>query len=367
MVTDTPETIGAASPPHGASARQQAWHAVQLGAQPLWQTAHQWTVAALLVGCIVIGCYTLLLTWPLTQNNAKVNFEGNCENRESQFHWYDRQIYGLVLEPCEVEETNPERTGDANAPAAQDDTLENQDTASNALDLPGSADLEDTALNLQGDEADLSAAAQPAQRPDPALDDNAQTNSSPVTKPAKPSAQGSGDDAEDTQEEKELKAFAASRQPNALFVAVLAAGLTGGAVYSLRSHTIHVARHSHNPSWGLWNLTRPFLGAALAVFLFFLIRAGFVQNSGSGSGALRPEGFIALGGLVGLFSDQAWARMRIIAESVFSPREAETRAQAHSHDRPGSAQGPGGNDGPTSPTPDSPPAQGGEEVRRPES
>jgi hypothetical protein len=74
----------------------------------------------------------------------------------------------------------------------------------------------------------------------------------------------------------------------------------------------------------LWNLARPFLGGALAVIFFFLIRAGFVQNGEVG--ALRPEGFIALAALVGLFTDQAWARMRMVAESVFAKRDDDTRS-----------------------------------------
>lgn len=107
------------------------------------------------------------------------------------------------------------------------------------------------------------------------------------------------------------------RQQNALFLAVLAAGVIGGSVYSLRVHTRHVGTGAYHPRWWQWNASRPFLSGALAILFFFLIRAGFVED-GKLSG-LKPEGFIAIAGLVGLFTDEAWAKIRHVSEAVFAP------------------------------------------------
>lgn len=118
--------------------------------------------------------------------------------------------------------------------------------------------------------------------------------------------------------------YSVPRQGNALFLAVLSAGMIGGAVYSLRAHTVHIAIGKYQASWWQWNVTRPFLSGALAILFFFLVRAGFVE--GGQAGSLRPEGFIAIGGLVGLFTDQAWAKIRQVANAMFAEADhgAET-------------------------------------------
>mgnify|MGYP003640417195 CR=1 FL=1 len=110
--------------------------------------------------------------------------------------------------------------------------------------------------------------------------------------------------------------YSVPRQGNALFLAVLSAGMIGGAVYSLRAHTVHIGIGNYQASWWQWNVTRPFLSGALAILFFFLVRAGFVENGAANS--LRPEGFIAIGGLVGLFTDQAWAKIRQVANAMFA-------------------------------------------------
>ncbi len=107
------------------------------------------------------------------------------------------------------------------------------------------------------------------------------------------------------------------RQQNALFLAVLAAGIIGGSVYSLRVHTRHIGTGEYHPRWWQWNASRPFLSGALAILFFFLIRAGFVEDGKLT--ALKPEGFIAIAGLVGLFTDEAWAKIRHVSEAVFAP------------------------------------------------
>lgn len=116
--------------------------------------------------------------------------------------------------------------------------------------------------------------------------------------------------------------FTDPRQANALFLAVLATGMIGGAVYSLRAHTVHIAVGNYQASWWQWNVTRPFLSGALAILFFFLVRAGFVENGQASS--LRPEGFIAIAGLVGLFTDQAWSKIRQVADAMFARAEHET-------------------------------------------
>jgi len=330
----------------------EAWRALHQGAQPLWQTIQQWTVALILTGIIAMGCYTMLLTWPLTQPGSKLEIAHHCA-QTTAFNGYTGQIYRLVTDPCQDRSDRRDDEKPTSIPDPQ---------AGDAAPAPASGP----------DEANLDAggAAQPTQAAAPGAQDGAAASNLEAG-PGETAGEGvaKAPENEGTEPESSFAAYAPSREPNALFMAVLAAGITGGAVYSLRSHTIHVARGTHDHHWGLWNLSRPFLGGALAVILFFLIRAGFVEN-GEG-GALRPEGFIALAALTGLFTDQAWSRMRIVAESVFAKRDEDTRSRpadpvedaAPSNgstptDSPGQDDGPGRDDGPEGGgAPDQPPAR----------
>lgn len=270
-----------------------------------WVVARELMVAVFLIGTIVTGCYTLLLVWPLTQEDAKLELGGRCDGpgKGAGFFIYDRVIYAMVLHPC------------------QNHTEESLERALASAMAPG-APAEPPEEGEETDEeagADTNTVADPRTDPDPAIAANTANSKAQKTPPN--------------------RSFAPSREPNALFLAVLAAGMTGGAVYSLRQHALHVARRSHDPSWTMWNISRPLLGAALAVLLFFLIRAGFVDTQQGD--ALKPEGFIALGGLVGLFTDQAWARMRIVAESVFAKRDEDTRSLDDDHTPPQPEPEPG--------------------------
>jgi hypothetical protein len=296
-----------------------AWRTLQRGAQPLWQTIQQWTVAFILGVIIALGCYTLLLTWPLTQPSSKLEIAQRCE-ATTAFNGYRGWIYLLVTDPCQDRSNqsgNPKAVPD---PSAQ---------AQGAEAASAQADVGAQVEEAQGEETQSEEAGQ---APSPTVAGAAQPgaaapeadNAGAAVTPQTGEAEDSEGALEGATPESSFPAFAEAREANALFVAVLAAGITGGAVFSLRSHTIHVARRTHDHSWGLWNLARPFLGGALAVIFFFLIRAGFVQNGEVG--ALRPEGFIALAALVGLFTDQAWARMRIVAESLFAKRDDDTRS-----------------------------------------
>jgi hypothetical protein len=324
-VANTPST-----PDHPSS--QDAWSALQRGAQPLWQTVQQWTVAVILGAIIFLGCYTLLLTWPLTQPGSKLEIAQRCE-ATTAFNGFTGQIYRLVTDPCQ------DRANQTDDPKARPDPSAQAGAAAPApasdqadAGAPGPDTAEDSA---PAEAADAQSTAPEADSPNTAV-----TAEADETGGVQGDAEDTGAPPAETEPENNFPAFAEAREANALFVAVLAAGITGGAVFSLRSHTIHVARRTHDHSWGLWNLSRPFLGGALAVIFFFLIRAGFVQNGEVN--ALRPEGFIALAALVGLFTDQAWARMRIVAESLFAKRDDDTRStpanREEAAERPGAGE-----------------------------
>jgi hypothetical protein len=61
----------------------------------------------------------------------------------------------------------------------------------------------------------------------------------------------------------------------------------------------------------------PFLGAALAVVFYFVVRGGFFSPQ-AGFEQTSPFGFAALAAMVGMFSEQAVLKLKEVAETVLA-------------------------------------------------
>lgn len=260
-----------------------------------------WLMLSLIV---TMAAYTLFLTWPLTQDGSKLVHGKSCADINGTLGFWDQAVYGLVVEPCRSAAEGASGTsqeagagGGGDGAGATGTTGTGNAAADSGSDGSGSEGGRETGPSAFQD------------NPPPV--GQAGTVGEKDTKSSQ-AVRGTG-----------AEAFSPSRTPNALFLAVLCAGMIGGAVHSLRAHTMHFARGTHRSEWTLWNLSRPFLGGAIAILLFFLIRAGFIEDGNAQ--ALKPEGFIAIGGLVGLFTDQAWTRMRLVAESLFAKPDTTAR------------------------------------------
>jgi hypothetical protein len=287
-VTDSPEdSEQGLEQAQGAASRQEPGDTTppRSRSQPLSPNGNLLTrilVPTYLVMLIIVFTDVLLITWPMTHADESVVCfvdKDAAATGRNPFSAIDAIVHDLI-QFC------PDH--DAIAIAGM---MEANDIDDAAPDLSGAGPGADAA-----DEAGAAGLT----LPDPV----------PATgSPDKPGTTAGG-------EVRALSKFTDPRQANALFLAVLSAGMIGGAVYSLRAHTVHIALGNYLASWWQWNVTRPFLSGALAILFFFLVRAGFVEN-GQAS-ALRPEGFIAIGGLVGLFTDQAWAKIRQIANATFA-------------------------------------------------
>ena len=71
-------------------------------------------------------------------------------------------------------------------------------------------------------------------------------------------------------------------------------------------------------SWMLMYLFVPFNGAILAVIFYLVIRGGFFPGAEISD---TPFSFVALGALVGMFSEAAVKKLQEIAQSIFSKAE----------------------------------------------
>ncbi len=101
---------------------------------------------------------------------------------------------------------------------------------------------------------------------------------------------------------------------------VLLCGMFGGLIHSIRSYYYHVIQGTLRKSQATKYLLRPFTGAIIAVVFYFALRAGL--GSSSDDGSLKGNSLVfycAIAGLVGMFTDQTVAKLKRIAEAIFTP------------------------------------------------
>jgi hypothetical protein len=104
-----------------------------------------------------------------------------------------------------------------------------------------------------------------------------------------------------------------------LFLVVALAGALGGLVYALRSLAWYTGNRNLKYSWLLTYPLQPVVGAALATITYVVARGGLiVVTTQTSSDTVNPFGFAAIGGLVGLFSNQAAEWLKRIFEQVFT-------------------------------------------------
>jgi hypothetical protein len=104
-----------------------------------------------------------------------------------------------------------------------------------------------------------------------------------------------------------------------LFYVVALAGALGGLAHALRSLFWYTGNRALKSSWVLMYGLLPFVGAALAVITYMVLRGGVVLVSTQTSAdVVNPFGYAALAGLVGLFSSEAAEWLRNVFAQVFT-------------------------------------------------
>lgn len=108
-----------------------------------------------------------------------------------------------------------------------------------------------------------------------------------------------------------------------LIVAV--AGGIGSYIHVATSFADFVGNRKLRPSWEIWYMLRPVIGALLAVVVYFVIRGGLLSSS-SGADQMSPYGLAATSCLCGLFSKQASDKLQEIFEEAFRTKTPVQRA-----------------------------------------
>jgi IPT/TIG domain len=101
-----------------------------------------------------------------------------------------------------------------------------------------------------------------------------------------------------------------------LILLVIVAGALGSFIHSATSFSDYVGNRKFVSSWAWWYVLRSFVGIALALILYFVVRAGFVT---AGADAMSPFGVATLAALAGLFSKQATDKLEEVFTTMFRP------------------------------------------------
>ena len=101
-----------------------------------------------------------------------------------------------------------------------------------------------------------------------------------------------------------------------LILIVLLTGALGSYVHSTTSFVSYVGNRRLVFSWAWWYLLRPFMGMALALIFYFVLRGGLLATSAEPS-KMSPFGIAAVAGLVGMFSKQATDKLRELFDNLF--------------------------------------------------
>jgi hypothetical protein len=80
-------------------------------------------------------------------------------------------------------------------------------------------------------------------------------------------------------------------------------GVIGASVHGIGSLTSWMSRGKLEAGWEIWYLTRPPIGACLALITYLILRAGFVSG---GPTAISDFGVAGLSALVGLMQDERY-------------------------------------------------------------
>ena len=91
-------------------------------------------------------------------------------------------------------------------------------------------------------------------------------------------------------------------------------GVIGASIHGIGSLTEWMSTRKLESGWAIWYLTRPAIGAALALITYIILRAGFVSG---GPTAISDFGVAGLSALVGLMTDEMTKKLRDIFDTLF--------------------------------------------------
>lgn len=102
-----------------------------------------------------------------------------------------------------------------------------------------------------------------------------------------------------------------------LLLIVLAAGALGCLIHGLKSIAVFIGNRNAVSSWFWWYVTRPLLGMAMSLIFYSLLRGGFLAGTQADAKVISPFGVLAIGALVGMFTEKASGKLAEIFDMLF--------------------------------------------------
>lgn len=96
------------------------------------------------------------------------------------------------------------------------------------------------------------------------------------------------------------------------------AGALGSYIHLATSFIDYAGRERLTTSWAWWYVLRPWIGSALALVVYFVLRAGFIAGPADATQAVNPYGVASVCALSGMFSPQATEKLRELFENICS-------------------------------------------------
>jgi hypothetical protein len=120
-----------------------------------------------------------------------------------------------------------------------------------------------------------------------------------------------------------------------LILLAILAGALGAYIHTATSFVTYVGNRTLKASWLWWYALRLFIGAALALLLYFAFRGGIITGQDA-SEEINPYGIAAISGLAGLFSKQATDKLKEVFDVFFRTTEGgdATRSDKAEETRP---------------------------------
>jgi hypothetical protein len=107
-----------------------------------------------------------------------------------------------------------------------------------------------------------------------------------------------------------------------LLLIILFAGALGSYIHLVKSATTFIGNGTMKGSWFWWYISGPFVGMAMALIFYAVLRGGFLAGTPADENVVNPFGVLAIGALVGMFTDKAALKLAEVFDTLFKSGDA---------------------------------------------
>lgn len=118
-----------------------------------------------------------------------------------------------------------------------------------------------------------------------------------------------------------------------LALLVILSGALGSFIHTATSFSRYIGHDMFFKRWIWWYILRPFIGSALALIFYFVIRGGLFTSTSSNE--INLYGMLAISGLVGMFSKQATDKLDELFNNLFKTEKEQDKTDSLTNEEKG--------------------------------